>query len=76
MRLQNTAFRITTRTKQIDTEIQALEASEARELLGIVQRYLPQNYVESDYKLLSVLREDGSEVRDCECGRGGYSWTG
>ncbi|KAJ3503186.1 hypothetical protein NLJ89_g8547 [Agrocybe chaxingu] len=46
MRLQSSAQKHQART--IDLEVKSLEAKEARELLSIIQPYLPQLYVESD----------------------------
>ncbi|KAI0321262.1 dynein associated protein-domain-containing protein [Amylostereum chailletii] len=46
MRLQSTASK--NQAKNIDLEVKRIEAREARELLGIVQPYLPQLYVETD----------------------------
>ncbi|KDR85814.1 hypothetical protein GALMADRAFT_234908 [Galerina marginata CBS 339.88] len=46
LKLQSSAQKNQART--IDLEVKSLEAKECRELLGIVQPYLPQLYVESD----------------------------
>ncbi|RDB28736.1 Dynactin, isoform [Hypsizygus marmoreus] len=46
LKLQSSASK--NQAKNIDYEIRSLEARETRELLGIVQPYLPQLYVESD----------------------------
>ncbi|KAG6885817.1 hypothetical protein C0993_009209 [Termitomyces sp. T159_Od127] len=46
LKLQSSALK--NQAKNIDLEIRGLESREARELLGIVQPYLPDLYVESD----------------------------
>ncbi|KAA1478090.1 hypothetical protein DENSPDRAFT_787589 [Dentipellis sp. KUC8613] len=46
LKLQSTASK--NQAKNIDLEVKRIEAKEARELLSIVQPYLPQIYVESD----------------------------
>ncbi|KAF8346896.1 dynactin [Amanita rubescens] len=46
LKLQSTASK--NQARNIDFEIMKLEAKESRELLGIVQPYLPQIYVEND----------------------------
>ncbi|KAI0066601.1 hypothetical protein BV25DRAFT_1820618 [Artomyces pyxidatus] len=46
LKLQSTASKH--QAKNIDFEVKRIEASETKELLGIVQPYLPQIYVESD----------------------------
>ncbi|KAG6889336.1 hypothetical protein C0995_001744 [Termitomyces sp. Mi166 len=46
LKLQSSALK--NQAKNIDLEIRGLEGREARELLGIVQPYLPELYVESD----------------------------
>ncbi|KAF8893676.1 dynein associated protein-domain-containing protein [Gymnopilus junonius] len=46
LKLQSSAQKNQART--IDLEVKSIEAKECRELLGIVQPYLPQMYVESD----------------------------
>ena len=46
LKLQSSAVK--SQAKQIDSDLRALEAAEARELLSIVQPYLPQIYVEQD----------------------------
>ncbi|KAH6911162.1 dynactin [Coprinopsis sp. MPI-PUGE-AT-0042] len=46
LKLQSTASK--NQAKNVELEIKDLESREARELLGIVQPYLPQVYVESD----------------------------
>ncbi|KAF8971830.1 dynactin [Flammula alnicola] len=46
LKLQSSAQKNQART--IDLEVKSIEAKECRELLGIVQPYLPQLYVESD----------------------------
>ncbi|KAG8856780.1 hypothetical protein FRB96_006284 [Tulasnella sp. 330] len=46
MRLQSSALR--NQAKSIDLELKKLEAKQAKEMLSIMQPYLPQVYVESD----------------------------
>ncbi|KAG9015752.1 hypothetical protein FRB93_012317 [Tulasnella sp. JGI-2019a] len=46
MRLQSSALK--NQAKNIDLELKKLEAKQAKEMLGIVQPYLPQVYIESD----------------------------
>jgi dynactin 1 len=46
LRLQSSAVK--TRTRNLDGELLALEASQAKDLLNIVQPYLPPVYVETD----------------------------
>ncbi|KAI0352271.1 dynactin [Trametes cingulata] len=46
LKLQSSASK--NQARHIDLEVKKIEAREARELLGIIQPYLPQVYVESD----------------------------
>ena len=46
LKLQSTATK--NQARAIELELRRIEAKEAKELLGIVQPYLPQIYVESD----------------------------
>ncbi|KAI8980556.1 dynactin [Trametes punicea] len=46
LKLQSSASK--NQARHIDLEVKKIEAREARELLGIIQPYLPQIYVESD----------------------------
>jgi dynactin 1 len=46
LKLQSTAVK--NQAKAIDLELRRIEAHEGRELLAIVQPYLPQIYIESD----------------------------
>ena len=46
LKLQSSASK--NQARRIDLEVKKIEARGARELLSIVQRYLPQVYVESD----------------------------
>ncbi|KAI0370083.1 dynactin [Pilatotrama ljubarskyi] len=46
LKLQSSATK--NQARHIDLEVKKIEAREARELLGIIQPYLPQVYVESD----------------------------
>ena len=46
LKLQSSASK--NQARHIDLEVKKIEAREARELLSIIQPYLPQVYVESD----------------------------
>ncbi|KAF9478081.1 dynactin [Pholiota conissans] len=51
LKLQSSAQKNQART--IDLEVKSIEAKECRELLGIIQPYLPQLYVETDWDATS-----------------------
>ncbi len=64
MKLQNTFTKSS--SKALDAELLALEASELRELLGIIQPYLPPLYVEQDSSATEVYMFCGRVARKCE----------
>jgi dynactin 1 len=53
-------------SKALDAELTVLEAAEMRELLGIIQPYLPPLYVEQDSGATEVYMFFGRIARKCE----------